>query len=125
MTRVLEQGMAPAVKHMTRNARGEPTATLTCLDMPAVPCWSPGIALQAMSDQHRLHTLCGHSLPCRPQAYADLASRHGPFYTLDFVATHPKATGRGLASALIDQLKSRADSQGRAMFLVATSAKLR
>ncbi len=61
----------------------------------------------------------------RDKARSSLLERHGAFYSLDYLATLPRSCGRGLASLLLGYLLARADDEGRAMFLVATSPRLR
>lgn len=69
-----------------------------------------------------MHTYC---IVHREQACQDLYSRHGSFYQIDFLATQPKAAGKGLASVLMSHLLHKADSEQKAMFLVAINARLR
>jgi len=54
-----------------------------------------------------------------------LYQQQGPFYSLEFLACQEMSQGRGLASTLLAALTSRADEEGRFIFLVAMNARLR
>jgi ribosomal protein S18 acetylase RimI-like enzyme len=42
------------------------------------------------------------------------------FIKIVAIATHPDARGRGLASAILNEITARADAEGRAVFLEAS-----
>lgn len=105
------------------------------LEQPALSC-TPTVALMGRPNQETEATRAFHaSLPpvIREGYEAMHASEHGlqqrsfpdnsDLYWIAFLATSPKAQGRGLAKALLSQLRGRAAKEGRTVALLTQTAE--
>lgn len=96
--------------------------------------WTPPTALWDVKDATYWDLLTPEGQDCFARCHnADgewfnaclsLHQRHGPFYSLEFLACLECSRGQGLASTLLSALTMRADKEQRHMFLVAMSERL-
>ena len=96
--------------------------------------WSPPTSSWDIKDASYWDLLTPEGQECFDQCHdvdgewsnacLSLFERHGPFYSLEFLACKESSQGQGLASTLLTALTTRADKEKRHMFLVAMSEKL-